>query len=123
MKGEKMTAKPRCSFFNNLIATPSMEFVEEFAKIYGIRLDASNSKWYDLELSALSRRFCFDIIEFDSYLDSIDTDYNASECTYKGKTGYSASKYITEKYGERAEQMIIYLNNSDFAKEFEYTPE
>jgi hypothetical protein len=49
-----------------------------------------------------------DIIALDEKLSANDSEYNNSECTYKGKA-CSMKEYINRKFGERAVELINLL--------------
>lgn len=104
------------SLFGNHITTPSQKFVNEFMELFGVYLMASNSKWYDQFLSAVTKRYQFKITEFDDFLSNRDPEYDNEKCTYK-ETKVSMKDYVLLKYGEKGVKMIEYLIAAEFDKE------
>ena len=60
---------------------------------------------YDGLLSIATNCIQIDIFKFDELLASKDKEYNADECTYKGKPT-SMGEYIKIKFGNRAYEII-----------------
>jgi len=63
-------------------------------------------KFKDNVMMAATGKFQLDIITFDNYLALRDADYSNEKCTYKEHKDVSLSKYLTLKWGERANQII-----------------
>lgn len=61
---------------------------------------------------ALTNEISIDIIRLDDMFRQRDNEYNPDKCTYKGKEGYSMMKYVSEKYGDRATELMKLLMKS-----------
>lgn len=105
------------NLFGNNIKTPSQEFVNKFAELTGIYLMASNSRWYHHMLTAMSQKFSPNITKIDDYFGEQDEEYDNNESTYKGKK-CSMAGYMTKKFGEDAADMMEYLLDGKFDKEW-----
>lgn len=60
-------------------------------------------------IMALTNEFSIDIMRLDDMFGQRDNEYNPNKLTYKGKEGYSMKNYVTEKYGDRATELILLL--------------
>lgn len=49
---------------------------------------------------------CIDVLKLDDELSKRDSEYDNKKCTYKSKPDYSMSKYIKEKYGTEAHDLV-----------------
>ena len=47
-----------------------------------------------------------DVMALDDLMDKNIPEYNADNCTYKGKKNYSCSMVVSEHYGERALEIV-----------------
>lgn len=48
-----------------------------------------------------------DIVKLDELFGNRDPEYDPDKCTYKGKSDYSISKYVIEKYGKDAHEFLF----------------
>jgi hypothetical protein len=115
---------PVGNLFGNFIATPSQKFVDEFLRLTGVYLMASNERFYHHMMSAVQRAFVVDLVAIDDFFDCQDREYDSRWYTYRGKP-CSMQQYVTLRFGEKAALMINYLlenltDEKPFEHEFSY---
>lgn len=74
--------------------------VEELESILGLEVPLDDF------LLKFRGKVCVNVMALDTLLSENDPEYDCRECVFRGESNYSMSKYITEKYGNRANDLI-----------------
>ena len=93
-----MSAQNWTPFFKHVYKIAKENFTEN--EFNGISKEVVNNFRHFIGL--------LDVAFLDEALSNLDTDYNCSECTYKGKN-VSMAEYVQEKYGEPTMRLIKLL--------------
>jgi len=65
-------------------------------------------------ICAMSKRWVMDIVKFDDYLATQDSEYNSDECMYKDHKDVSCNDYIRLKFGDNILRLVKDLMDGNF---------